>query len=477
MIKQQGHLKQSGIKTFVDATGAARWLTWSSSAYRDRDTNPFTGTGEIVSLDALKTWVVRVHQTGEYGPLLWAHKAELPIGQCDASVVRGAFLLETGTFDDTVLGRAALNYLTEYDGEFGDLGVSIGFACNVADRADGIYDRIEIVERSVLPLMVAANPYTAFQTINKSEGAGSMSNPLKEALDRFAGKLPEQAEAELTAADKATEALDAAGIERKAVDEVLADETTTEPVNTPVDEGNQAETNPVEEVEGAAIADEAADAITEDDLPATAETAEPAAQETASENDSEGALDSALGSVDEVTQLADALEERMTAIATAQAEAAVAQLLGEKAQQAAIQQTVEEQVKALLAEEDGPLQKGLSKAVQWRLSDMLSGVAAAAVSEEVWRQLDQGGPLKDAMDGLATQVTGVLSNLESMASEQKTLVESQKAIDERLDGLAMAPRAMQDAVRRAVWSNKTVVDDPGSQPEQFTPVNDEDTYL
>ena len=44
MIDQQITLNKqhSGIKTFVDETGATRWLTWSSSAYRDRDTERAT---------------------------------------------------------------------------------------------------------------------------------------------------------------------------------------------------------------------------------------------------------------------------------------------------------------------------------------------------------------------------------------------------------------------------------------------------
>lgn len=462
--------QQSGIKTFIDDDGATRWLTWSSSAYRDRDTNPFTGMGEIVSLDALKTWVIQANETDEYGPILWAHQHDLPFGQCDASVVRGAFLLETGTFDDTPLGRAALKYLSQYDGEFGDLGVSIGFECAPADRTDGIYDRIDIVERSVLPLMVAANPYTAFQTIGK-EGAKSMSNPLKEALDRFTGKLPQQAAAELEAADKATEALDAAGVERKAVDEALPADDVVEATAGSDTPAAANEDVPVDsaQAESDGTTTEDTDPVTEPAAESEAaaappvEAGEPVTQESAISP--ENALE---GADDEAAQLAAALDARMAEIAAAQVE----QLLGEK-----VQQAVTEQVKALLTQEDGSLHKGLSEAVQWRLTDLLPGVAAAAVSEEIWRQLDQGGPLKDAMDGLAEQVTTVLSNLDSMANKQQKLDAAQKAIDDRLEGLALAPRAMQDAVRRAVWNKQTVVDDPADQPDQFTPVEGETSYL
>jgi ElaB/YqjD/DUF883 family membrane-anchored ribosome-binding protein len=167
----------------------------------------------------------------------------------------------------------------------------------------------------------------------------------------------------------------------------------------------------------------------------------------------------------------------MTEIAAAQVESAVAQLMEAKVQQA-VTQAVEEQVKALFAAKDGPVQKGLVDAVQWRLQDMLPGVAAAAVDETIWRQLDQGGPLKDAMEQLATEVTDVLSNLEAMMTEQKAVTEAQqKVIDDRLNGLSQAPRAMQDAVRRAVQNQSTMVADPAEKNKQFTPGGDDGQYL
>lgn len=157
---------RSGFKTLVGADGRARWLAWSSSAYRDRDVNPFTGGGEIVSLAALKLWAAYANKTGNFGSLWWAHDAAKKIGPCDGSFVAGAFLIETGTFDDTPLGRKAAAWLQSYDGgSYGPLGVSIGFDYQLADRLDAVYDVVLIKERSVLPLAVAANQYTQFESI------------------------------------------------------------------------------------------------------------------------------------------------------------------------------------------------------------------------------------------------------------------------------------------------------------------------
>lgn len=153
----------SSFKTFVGADGQLRWVGWSSSAYRDRDRNPWTQTGEIVSLGALKLWAEYAHETGEYGELWWAHDETKRIGVCDASLVHGAFLIETGTFDSTPLGQKAAAWLAAYDGSpFGPLGMSIGYEYDLVDRVDAVYDVVLIKERSVLPLAAAANLYTQF---------------------------------------------------------------------------------------------------------------------------------------------------------------------------------------------------------------------------------------------------------------------------------------------------------------------------
>lgn len=154
----------SGFKTVVGADGQLRWVGWSSSAYRDLDVNPWTKKGEIVTLGALKLWAEYAHKTGEYGELWWAHDEAKAIGVCDASLVQGAFLIETGTFNDTPQGKKAAAWLAAYDGKaYGPLGMSIGYEYDFVDRFDGIYEAVLIKERSVLPLAMAANRYTQFQ--------------------------------------------------------------------------------------------------------------------------------------------------------------------------------------------------------------------------------------------------------------------------------------------------------------------------
>lgn len=145
----------SAFKMIVGADGQLRWMSASSNSYRDRE-------DEIISAKSLRLWAEYAHKTNSHGQLLWGHDKSLPIGDCDASLVHGAFLLETGPFHDTPLGNKAINWLMEDSGqEFGPMGVSIGFYYDSIDK-EGVYNIVSIEERSVLPLSIAANENTAF---------------------------------------------------------------------------------------------------------------------------------------------------------------------------------------------------------------------------------------------------------------------------------------------------------------------------
>ena len=129
-----------------------RWLAISSTAYRDRD-------GEIVSTKALQNAVERTARRGDFGPLRFWHEPGLDIGTTDYQAVSndGKYLVESGLLDATVApdiihATKARNYQ-----------MSIGFNhAPTEPDGDGVFHRISIFERSIVPGGRAANPMTAF---------------------------------------------------------------------------------------------------------------------------------------------------------------------------------------------------------------------------------------------------------------------------------------------------------------------------
>lgn len=134
--------------------GKSRWLTTSSTYFKDRDK-------EIVSEKALAADVERADADGDFGPLRWWHVKGLDIGTCDFNEVRDGMLIESGTFYNEAIARAV-------EKEAPNLGVSIGFT-HPADQPDaqGVFHDIRRYERSLLPLGSASNPYTTFSVKEK----------------------------------------------------------------------------------------------------------------------------------------------------------------------------------------------------------------------------------------------------------------------------------------------------------------------
>lgn len=129
-----------------------RWLAISSTAYRDRD-------GEIVSTKALKQAVENTTRRGNFGPLRFWHEPGLDIGTTDYQAVSddGKYLVESGLLDS----RVAPNIVTATKSQ--DYQMSIGFnhAPTEPDK-DGVFHRINIFERSIVPAGRAANAMTLF---------------------------------------------------------------------------------------------------------------------------------------------------------------------------------------------------------------------------------------------------------------------------------------------------------------------------
>lgn len=144
-----------GFKVYTDANGDKRWLSLSSNAFEDLDKELFTTS-------ALQEAIDYADKTGERGPLLVYHVPSAEIGQCDYQAMAGRFLVESGTFNDTPLGRKALEYFENTDEEH---QVSIGFQYRVGDETDGQFDWLRITERSTTPNGAAANPWTDFKLV------------------------------------------------------------------------------------------------------------------------------------------------------------------------------------------------------------------------------------------------------------------------------------------------------------------------
>lgn len=164
----------TGFKMYVDTQGNLRWLSMSSNAFEDKHKELFT-------TKALEEAVDWADKSGERGPLLFYHVPTAPIGDCDFQAVSGRFLVESGTFRDTELGRKAVEYFIGHP----DLKwqTSIGFKYKAGDELDGQFDWTRIEERSVLPDGAAANSWTDFKVI----GDTAMNTKAQEALTAVFG--------------------------------------------------------------------------------------------------------------------------------------------------------------------------------------------------------------------------------------------------------------------------------------------------
>lgn len=196
-------LLRSGPMVFKDASGRLRWVTISSSAYRDRDR-------EIVSTKALADDVARADADGAYGPLRWWHQPGLDIGDCDFNAMMGRLLVESGTFRSEAIGE-------KVKAAAPTLQVSIGFLHPAAEPdGDGVFSTIRRFERSLLPSGYASNLYTQLFV----EGEQPMDERKKAAARALFG---DEVVARIEAAGLLTEkSADAAGVAFKAAPPAVA---------------------------------------------------------------------------------------------------------------------------------------------------------------------------------------------------------------------------------------------------------------
>ena len=178
---------QCTLKVYKGTDGRLRWVTFSSTAFRDRD-------HEIVSTKALDEDVAQADATKEYGPLRWWHVDGLDLGQCDYNAMSGKVLIESGTFNSEQVG-ASIKEAAD------DLAVSIGFQHPPSEPdAAGVFHHIRRFERSLLPADKASNLFTQLSVAKEQDDMTLLKEKLDQ-LKKLIGDGPAEAlaaKAELT---------------------------------------------------------------------------------------------------------------------------------------------------------------------------------------------------------------------------------------------------------------------------------------
>lgn len=139
--------QESALFVFKDTTGRHRWVSISSTAFKDKD-------GEIVSREALEKATYKMQSRNNYGPLRFWHMKGLDLGGCDFSIVHSRSLVESGTFVNENVGQAVAKKAPVYK-------MSIGFNYPIGQPdLQGVYKDIDIFERSIVPADLASNLFT-----------------------------------------------------------------------------------------------------------------------------------------------------------------------------------------------------------------------------------------------------------------------------------------------------------------------------
>jgi len=232
-MKEDAKDKVSFIVT-KDASGRYRWVSFSSTAYKDRD-------GEIVSMKAQEKDCDAMTASGDYGVLRWWHMGipvsdtpedwksykagkGIDLGVCDFSAMHGKIRVESGTFyKDSVAQSIARGAES--------LRMSIGFS-HPPDNPDqeGTYDNIHTFERSLLPVDRESNPFTAI-AVSASKELIPMTDEKIKKLRELLGDAT--ADDLIQQTDMAEKAVDKAGVAFKA-DDALAPDNSDDSIESNV---------------------------------------------------------------------------------------------------------------------------------------------------------------------------------------------------------------------------------------------------
>lgn len=177
------------------------WISRSGSSFVDRDE-------ESVSNRSIDSAIKQADESGRRGPLRLYHVPGTEVGDCLAQMRAGNFLLEVGKWRDTDIARKARKWADEHPEE---AATSIGFRYRQAEKVKRgdtkVYvGPIEIVERSMVKIKHAANPWTSLLAITQEDMMGK-----KEHIAEIIGE--DLAEQKVREAEDLTEKLVGDGLE------------------------------------------------------------------------------------------------------------------------------------------------------------------------------------------------------------------------------------------------------------------------
>lgn len=205
----------SGFKIYTQEDNRLRWVSWTSNGFEDRE-------GEIFTTKSLEDYAERAMTGGKHGAL-WIGHFPVKVGTPDSHIVFGRFLVESGLFDDTPQGKKAEAYLAAYDKP---LEMSHGYHFIKEDRDDKVYEWVDIIERSVLPIGTAANLWTSIATIVQEVKAMSMSPAVEKLVkDALGEDIFNQVKGDT---EGLTKRLEKAGVDFKALEETKPPEKKEE---------------------------------------------------------------------------------------------------------------------------------------------------------------------------------------------------------------------------------------------------------
>jgi len=154
--------KESSGLTAQKALDGKTWLlTWTTNAFQDRE-------GEIFTTKSIENYVARHAAESIKGKFDFWHLPGTEFGTIMWQGIEGRFLIESGPFDDTDIGRKAEEFFLAYPNGHPEIapegwGTSHEYKYIQGDREDGVYDWFEKKLTTVLPFSAAANQHNPQQ--------------------------------------------------------------------------------------------------------------------------------------------------------------------------------------------------------------------------------------------------------------------------------------------------------------------------
>jgi len=153
--------ESSGYVANKALDGRTWLLTWTTNAFEDRE-------GEIFTTKSIEDYVARHTDDDTKGKFDFWHLPGTEFGTIMWQGIEGRYLIESGPFDDTEIGRKAEEFfLAHPDGhpEYAPegWGTSHQYKYREGDRRDGVYDWFEKTKTTILPFSAAANQHNPQQ--------------------------------------------------------------------------------------------------------------------------------------------------------------------------------------------------------------------------------------------------------------------------------------------------------------------------